>query len=549
MINKKVAAVADAVREVLLQTESVSKKHKESHEKNMDAAQREMDRRHEDGEDMTGAKIHPTTYEIIKPKSKMKEELSPKQKKIAALAGDPKKIDAEDFKKLRGEEINPAMSIFSRIMEKVAERELDEAFPTVADVHKKANAPKPSGGAGIKQGTRYGGGRQAPDVEPEEDDEKKPFTRMSGAHKNRRTDTKLYKEEELEEGGNPPWDGPSTKTKGNVKDKSGAVHTPASRAKDSAQKGMKTFAQKRKELDETLSKKAPPADWIHDFIHSDNPQFAGKSKAKRQKMALAAYYAKQRNEESDCVTPPQAKKIAKKEVKGHEKTMHHNEEVNQIEEGRPSQQHPLEGHDYHKKSNAELTHIAKDAHKAAEAMKGHNTKAENKYRDQANDSATVRYWRQKHGTPEWYKTKYNLKEEVEIKEGRKPEKDDHEPHPTHGDIGLTKGDVRDTAYKEGERHAAGNKHGSNAKAWGPESKHYSAGFMAGRNDSDKWHKKMSKITRTEEFGLDEGRGPTTQVDEPFVTSDSKPLQNAKDLAKSTMKRIKTEMMGKTGTSE
>ena len=32
-------------------------------------------------------------------------------------------------------------------------------------------------------------------------------------------------------------------------------------------------------------------------------------------------------EESDCVTPPQVKKIAKKEVKGHEKTMHHKEEI------------------------------------------------------------------------------------------------------------------------------------------------------------------------------------------------------------------------------
>ena len=57
------------------------------------------------------------------------------------------------------------------------------------------------------------------------------------------------------------------------------------------------------------------------------------------------------------------------------------EEVEQIEEGRPSQRHPLEGHEYHKKTDAELVHIAKDAHKAAEAMKGHNTDAENKYRD------------------------------------------------------------------------------------------------------------------------------------------------------------------------
>lgn len=87
-----------------------------------------------------------------------------------------------------------------------------------------------------------------------------------------------------------------------------------------------------------------------------------------------------------------------------------NEEV--VQEGRPSQRHPLEGHEYHKKTNAELEYIAKDAHKAAEAMKSHNTTAENKYRDQANDSATVRYYRQKHGMADWYKKKYgHMKED------------------------------------------------------------------------------------------------------------------------------------------
>jgi len=38
------------------------------------------------------------------------------------------------------------------------------------------------------------------------------------------------------------------------------------------------------------------------------------------------------NEDGDCVTPPEAKKIAKKEVKGHEKTMHHKEEYDEIGE-------------------------------------------------------------------------------------------------------------------------------------------------------------------------------------------------------------------------
>jgi len=89
-----------------------------------------------------------------------------------------------------------------------------------------------------------------------------------------------------------------------------------------------------------------------------------------------------------------------------------NEEVEQIDEARPSQRHPLEGHEYHKKSNDALVHIAKDAHAAAEAMKSHNTTAENKYRDQANDSATVRHYRKTNGMPDWYKKKYG-----HVKEG------------------------------------------------------------------------------------------------------------------------------------
>jgi hypothetical protein len=53
------------------------------------------------------------------------------------------------------------------------------------------------------------------------------------------------------------------------------------------------------EINEVLKKDASAGDWIHDFVHSDNPKFKGKSKAERKKMALGAYYAKQ-NEEKDC---------------------------------------------------------------------------------------------------------------------------------------------------------------------------------------------------------------------------------------------------------
>lgn len=50
------------------------------------------------------------------------------------------------------------------------------------------------------------------------------------------------------------------------------------------------------QLEEILTKKDPAGTWISDFVHSDNPKFAGKSKKERMKQALAAYYAKQRGE-------------------------------------------------------------------------------------------------------------------------------------------------------------------------------------------------------------------------------------------------------------
>lgn len=52
-------------------------------------------------------------------------------------------------------------------------------------------------------------------------------------------------------------------------------------------------------INEVLGKNEPAGEWIKDFVSSDNPKFAGKSKEKRKQMALAAYYAKQRNEEID----------------------------------------------------------------------------------------------------------------------------------------------------------------------------------------------------------------------------------------------------------
>ena len=113
-----------------------------------------------------------------------------------------------------------------------------------------------------------------------------------------------------------------------------------------------------------------------------------------------------------------------------------------LEEGRPSQRHPLEGHEYHKKSDEALIHIAKDAHAAAEAMKGHNTQAENKYRDQANDSATVRHFRKTSGMPDWYKKKYgHVKEEI-VSEAKTQKKADRY-HINHADRPATLASYKD----------------------------------------------------------------------------------------------------------
>jgi hypothetical protein len=65
---------------------------------------------------------------------------------------------------------------------------------------------------------------------------------------------------------------------------------------------MKQFKQLREDaLMEKLKASAPTAEWIHDFVHSENPKFAGKSKKERINMALGAAYAAKRNEEVEPI--------------------------------------------------------------------------------------------------------------------------------------------------------------------------------------------------------------------------------------------------------
>ena len=60
---------------------------------------------------------------------------------------------------------------------------------------------------------------------------------------------------------------------------------------------------------------------------------------------------------------------------------------------------PIADHDYHRKTDAELFFIMRDAAEAAAAMRGMDAAAESKYLDQINDAATVIGYRRRVATP------------------------------------------------------------------------------------------------------------------------------------------------------
>jgi len=76
--------------------------------------------------------------------------------------------------------------------------------------------------------------------------------------------------------------------------KKDSISAPENLAKNRNEEVELTEEQLDEMINEVLSKDADAGDYIHDFIHSKNPKFAGKSKAERKKMALGAYYGAQK---------------------------------------------------------------------------------------------------------------------------------------------------------------------------------------------------------------------------------------------------------------
>lgn len=105
------------------------------------------------------------------------------------------------------------------------------------------------------RGARYKLNNPVPDAEPQH--------KTAQAH-NKAIGRALRNEEKKED---PPFDGPYTKTPGTTKDKSGAVHTPMSRAKHLARMAMKQKMKEEFDIDMSDDQ----ADSILDYINEQAP--------------------------------------------------------------------------------------------------------------------------------------------------------------------------------------------------------------------------------------------------------------------------------------
>jgi len=411
----------------------------------------------------------------------MEKELSTAQKKIAALAGDKKTIDALDLAALRAGK-KPTSE------ETVEENAFD---------YKSPRQPEPNGGSGVKKGTRYGGSKQKEKPEQEESKEKMK-EEIDPSDRTEDTLAGRVKTKQKDDVG-PGSDGRSTK----VKYRPGPMTL----------KGMK---EKYEEpiidelINEVLSKDADAGDYIHDFIHSDNPKFAGKSKAERKKMALGAYYGK-KNEEVNEGLKSVAKKAFKALTGGSDEDQRKDlqRKMGVPQTGQKPKTEEVEQMDeivkvfHHTADGASLSRSAKDpndagavAHRKAAADAAKAARAGGNFKFKGNSSMTPLTPKSSGGNVQAVKS-----EEV------KP--------PVHYGGKGTEGAKFDLYMQKRKQ--------DNAKA--------------------------APKTQKEEVVM-EGRPPTSQIDTPFVTDgENKPLNNAKDLAAKTMKRMKNEMLGKTGTSE
>jgi hypothetical protein len=442
-----------------------------------------------------------------------KKELSPKQKQIAKMSPPADKIDAGDLAKLRAGQ-KPVK---------------ESAKPDFLDLDKDGNTTEP-----MKQAAKQAKMKKM----------KEEVTDTLKGREKKSADPFLSKKVKIEGDVKEEVEQIEEKEKWIQKaiKKPGALHKqlhvpagekiPAEKLKSAAEKGgklgkranlamtLKKFKEEYEEhsifdqmIQEVLSKDASAGDWIHDFVHSDNPKFKGKSTEMRKKMALAAYYAKQRNEEvetdicPDCMQDPC--------VCGGN---HIEEEVEQIDELKKSTlgSYVKKASDdamVSRKLGSDFANKAKRVR--GDSAKGANTRLAAKF----NAMAIKRRAGVNKAVDRLTKEEVDQVEEnaFDWKKPRPPE--------SKGGSGVKQG----RAY------------GGAAQKSKPE------------HDEPEAKKKVTESKRPETDNVP-FEGPYNPTDKPATVTDKSgakhtPMSRVKHLAKQAMKRMKTEMLGKTGTSE
>ena len=435
MINlKKNDAIADVVRGIM--------------EKELKGNQTKLDKNH-------NGKLDSQDFKILRGQKKATEDVEQiDELKKSTLASYAKKAtddvsyhsfsagtrSSKDPERLKDDKkaMNRQAGV-NKAIDRLAKEDVESVEENAFD-YKSPRPIEPKGGSGVKQGSRYGGSKQKEKPEQEEPKEKMK-EEIDPSDRTKDTTAGRVKTKQKDDVG-PGSDGKSTKVK---------YHPGPMTLKGMKEKYEEPILDEL--ISEALSKDASAGDYIRDFIHSDNPKFAGKSKAERKKMALGAYYAKK------------------------------NEEY--VEEGM-------------------LKNVVK---KAFKALTG------------GSDEDQLKALQKRAGAPVTGK-KPTQKEEVELDEGKEESKKDFDD-------------------RQKRLAAASAETAKDPKRLERMSK--IPGYSAAMD--------LAKKTTKEEV-VSESKGPTSQMDEPFVTdAENKPLNNAKILASKTLKRMKNEMLGKAGTSE
>lgn len=229
----------------------------------------------------------------VKKESKHTTPKSDKEKKLAALAHPKDKITHKDVLVGRGvlkkeevelDETKLSYDDFTKGARRAGSGSTDEL---IASLKKKRSGP--GSGTVRKLDKAELKRRMTTAKEETEIDEKTLYG--NPAELKRQLDQLAKREKAL-----PPGISPARKTLAIQKQKLQKAH--------SAAMGMKkedVDSLTEEQLEEVLKKSDPAGTWVKDFVHSKDPKFAGKSKKERMKMALGAYYGKQRNEEVEEV--------------------------------------------------------------------------------------------------------------------------------------------------------------------------------------------------------------------------------------------------------